>query len=41
MHAHRGTAVLKLSDDGKELSGEYYSGRDRQNYGTLLIAKVG
>ena len=36
MHAHRGTAVLRLK--GEELlEGEYYSGRDRQNYGTLRL----
>ena len=38
MHAHRGTAVLYLSDNNS-LEGEYYSGRDRQNYGTLQLAK--
>jgi hypothetical protein len=40
MHAHRGTAVLKLASDGKRLSGEYYSGRDRQNYGALELTKA-
>lgn len=40
MHAHRGTAVLKLSADGKCLSGEYYSGRDRRNYGSLEFTRV-
>ena len=39
LHAHRGTAVLKLSANGKHLSGEYYSGRDRLNYGALELTK--
>jgi SMODS-associating 2TM, beta-strand rich effector domain len=40
LHAHRGTAVLTLSGDGTQLSGEYYSSRDRQNYGALELKKV-
>jgi len=40
MHAHRGTAVLKLSSDGNQLHGEYYSGRDRQNYGEIELTRV-
>jgi len=40
MHAHRGTATLKLSPDGKTLSGEYYSGRDRVNFGTIELKRV-
>jgi len=39
MHAHRGTSSLVLSSDGKELSGDYYSGRDRQNFGSLHLEK--
>lgn len=37
MHSHRGTARLTLSSkQGKEvLSGGYYTGRGRQNYGSL------
>ncbi len=38
MHAHRGTAVLRLKGEGL-LEGEYYSGRDRRNYGTLLLKR--
>ena len=38
MHAHRGTAVLYLKDENL-LEGEYYSGRDRQNYGTLQLKR--
>ena len=40
MHAHRGTAVLKLSSDQRELSGEYYSGRDRANHGIIALTKT-
>lgn len=40
MHAHRGTARLMLSADGRTLSGDYYSGRDRQNYGSLHLEKI-
>ena len=39
MHAHRGTTRLRLSSDGTELAGEYYSGRDRQNYGSIYLRK--
>jgi hypothetical protein len=37
MHAHRGTASLVLSELGSRrvLKGEYYTGRDRRNYGSL------
>lgn len=38
MHAHRGTAWVILLDDHK-LEGEYYSGRDRQNYGTITVKR--
>jgi len=39
MHAHIGTGVLKLHDNRRELSGEYYSGRDRANQGIILLTK--
>ncbi|MGD0922606.1 MAG: hypothetical protein ABSA70_12700 [Terriglobia bacterium] len=39
MHAHRGTASVKLSEDGSTLAGDYYSGRDRTNHGALLVSK--
>lgn len=39
MHAHRGTAVLKLSSDAQRLSGEYYSGRDRREIGLLELRR--
>ena len=40
MHAHRGMANLNLSEDGLALTGDYYSGRDRANYGTLVVTKL-
>lgn len=39
MHAHRGSARLILSDDGMSLSGDYYTGRDRTNYGSLSLTR--
>jgi hypothetical protein len=39
MHAHRGTATLKLSPDEMTLSGEYYSGRDRANFGAIELKR--
>ncbi len=38
MHAHRGTARLVL--EGESLEGEYYTGRDRQNYGSLSLRRL-
>lgn len=38
MHAHRGAAHLALQ--GNVLRGEYYSGRDRQNIGTIEVART-
>lgn len=35
MHTHRGTARLTMQPNGKVLEGEYYTGRDRQNFGVL------
>jgi hypothetical protein len=39
LHAHRGTATLMLTPDGTVLEGEYYTGRDRQSYGTLRLER--
>ncbi len=39
MHAHKGTAVLRLKND-EFMEGEYYTGRDRQNYGGLTLRRV-
>jgi len=41
MHAHSGTTVLKLSKQQLELSGEYYSGRDRANHGVIALTRCG
>jgi len=38
MHTHRGTVVLRLRDEGF-LEGDYYSGRDRLNYGSLTLRR--
>ncbi len=40
MHAHRGFAFLRLSADGKQLEGDYYTGRDRANYGTMQLRRL-
>jgi len=39
MHMHRGVARLRLTGDGRVLEGEYYSGRDRQNHGSLRLER--
>lgn len=39
MHIHRGTARLFLNDKCTVLEGEYYSGRDRQNVGTIRLTR--
>jgi hypothetical protein len=39
MHGHRGTAVLVIDKTGTKLNGEYYSGRDRQNIGTIQLTR--
>lgn len=39
MHTHRGMARLLVREAGKVLEGEYYSGRDRQNYGILHLER--
>lgn len=35
MHTHRGTARLTLEPENQAIEGEYYTGRDRQNFGIL------
>lgn len=40
MHTHRGMARLTLDPSGTILDGEYYSGRDRQNIGTIRVTRV-
>ncbi len=40
MHAHRGVARLIVNEKDARLDGEYYSGRDRQNIGTIHLRRV-
>jgi len=40
MHTHRGAARLTMQSDGKVLEGEYYTGRDRQNFGILRFKRI-
>lgn len=40
MHCHRGTCRLTIQSDENILDGQYYSGRDRQNFGTLRFEQV-
>jgi SMODS-associating 2TM, beta-strand rich effector domain len=40
MHAHRGFSFLKVSADGNWLEGDYYTGRDRTNFGTIRLRLV-
>ena len=42
MHAHRGTARLTADQESSRsvLRGEYYTGRDRQMYGTLRLERA-
>ena len=39
MAMHHGTTWLQVSDDGECLEGEYYTGRGRQNYGTIVFTR--
>ena len=39
MQIHRGTAILILQPDGVKISGDYYTGRGRENYGRLELEK--
>ncbi len=40
MHIHRGTAWLFMQPDSDTLQGRYYSGRGRQNFGSLRFTRV-
>jgi hypothetical protein len=40
MHGHHGRADLLLENDGRSLRGEYFSGRDRQSFGTIQLARL-
>jgi hypothetical protein len=39
MHAHRGIARLIVNEMQSRLEGEYYSGRDRQNIGAIVLRR--
>ncbi|HIE35961.1 MAG TPA: hypothetical protein EYP89_01845 [Candidatus Omnitrophica bacterium] len=39
MSIHRGTARLLFNKEKNSLEGEYYSGRDRQNFGSLYFVR--
>lgn len=40
LSTHAGTAVLKLSQDGKQLTGRYYTGRDRKTHGEIELSRT-
>lgn len=40
MHVHRGVVRLRLLPGGTVLEGEYFSGRDRQTFGTLRVRRL-
>jgi len=40
MHMHRGTARLSIDPNVKSLNGEYYTGRDRNNFGVLHFERT-
>ena len=39
MHIHRGTVRLVFDEKKNTLKGEYYSGRDRQNFGSICFVR--
>lgn len=40
MHAHRGSATLRYDRETGVLEGEYFSGRDRANYGAIRLERA-
>ena len=40
MHAHPGTGHLQMSPDGKALTGDYYTGRDRVTLGNFVLTFI-
>lgn len=40
MHTHEGSTVLCFDPADQTLSGEYYSGRDRNNHGDIFVKKI-
>jgi hypothetical protein len=41
MQIHRGHARLELAEDRSSLSGQYFTGRGRQTFGTLVLQRTG
>jgi hypothetical protein len=39
MSTHKGTVKLFFDETKNTLEGEYYSGRDRQNFGSLYFGR--
>lgn len=39
MHTHRGSATLRLNRETGVLEGDYFSGRDRLNYGAISLTR--
>ncbi len=40
MHTHRGFARLTVDGAYRKFEGEYYSGRDRQSFGTIRLTRI-
>jgi len=40
MHSHKGTAILNIKVDlESKMAGQYYSGRDRMNFGSIKFTR--
>jgi hypothetical protein len=39
MHIHIGTSILYIPSNCKNFTGEYYTGRDRENYGEMIFER--
>jgi len=39
MSIHRGTTHVSITDDGKQMDGEYYTGSNRQNFGRITFSR--
>lgn len=39
MSIHMGTAHVSIDDDSKKMDGEYYTGRNRQNFGRITLSR--
>ena len=40
LHSHRGDAHLRISSNGDELAGDYFTGRGRRNIGEIRVRKI-